>query len=230
MTKHELNAPNRLTLEGCIKSTLSSLCSFYLKSCPEKVQADFEDGILGPMLSHENPSGDNIRDELLDLKNSGSPTNFQFAPMIIACTYCAQSIKELQNGNRETAWSCLADARYWCGATNAGMGIEDARVNTIVSTRKNTSQKGNAAKGLKRQKMLDETLRLAKENLPPKKGWHSRPQVARSIRAALEVYALSIGIVLSEKRAVKTICDWLDDVAHLAPFLPPKQIKKRAPK
>lgn len=221
----EKDSPSRrkIGLSDLGPITLSNLASFYLHSRPEKNEQDFMQEIVVPMWNNDSTSGENLLEEIKAIQEKDKTANMQFASMLISCAFCVQSMKALKGNDRELAWSYMADARYWCGVVLSSKGIEVARSKTIVATRKNLAS--IAAKGKFIKKVKEEAFRLAKEKRPKTNGWRSRRHAAETIEKEVYAFAVAEKINFSEKRAFKTIYEWLREMPDAALLFPKKQGK-----
>lgn len=179
------------------------LSSYYLLITPGKTDSDFIDEVIIPVGNDSTMSGESYFEKT---RTNGAD---QYSTMLISYAYCLQSMKARNVGDRELAWSYMADALYWCGATLASKGIEDGRKRTITETKKGMSQKANSARHEKNRQIKELAFKLARENCPALNGWFSRRQAAKAIAQEIKKFADEIGNPLSNAQAEKTIYDWL---------------------
>ena len=220
----ESQRPKRaeLTLERFIDITFSNLCVFYIQENPGETSDDFREKCLKPLISADNISGDDCTEFIKKIQKEDDKANLKFGPFFISMAYCIQAKRELDNKNRENAWSYMVDARYYCGVTIASKGIEKARINTIIATRKDTASRGGEARANKFQEIINEAYRLENEMRPQLNGWKSRSQAAKAILPKVQLYAAAMNLRLSPDQAKETIYKWLKQMPNATSIFPKK--------
>ncbi|WP_114973650.1 hypothetical protein [Rhodoferax ferrireducens] len=203
------------------------LANFYIMSNPGQTEKDFIDKFVNRMSVEGSMSGDEILEDLKKIHSSGTPADFKYGPMLISCAHYVRAMKAYELNERELAWSYMADARYWCGVTLAGQGIEAIREKTIQAARKIAPSKGGTARAeIKYKEIKDEAFRLARDSRPLEKGWASRLNAARAIKKQVMAYASQKKQALSEQQAEKTIYDWLKGMPDAKSLFPDRKQAK----
>jgi hypothetical protein len=217
-----------LTLENMGQAVLATLSDYYVSSNPENKAENFIPGILNPIEQNENATGENILQDFKNRIEAGTPTNLQYASMLIGCAYCMQSSRALLKKEREHAWYYMAEARYWCGVMLASTGIEEASKNAFKAARKHIPQKGGKARAeLLYRDIKEVTFKLAREKYPPGRGWKSRREAALAIKEEVVEYSKTELEPLSPDQAFDTIYGWLAKMPDAASLFPKKNNKAR---
>jgi len=200
-----INVP---TLEELGRQVFENLCLCYLDINPGKTQQDFLDEVWNPVCFSDTSDSGELLDRLNKIPGSEFTSHPGHRPILIAVSFCGLTLNALRANTREQAWYSMAQACYWQGVAFASKGIEYARQNTIVATRKNTAAKGGNSRAANQQIIKDEAFRLARE-LRPTEGWPSRSQAVKGIQDAVSKFAKEKKRPLTVSHGPKTIDKWL---------------------
>ena len=195
---------------------------FYSELNLTDTKSDFRNDIYQPMLIDLDTSGQGVLKKMGELKASGQSVNLKLVPMLVSCAYLAQAMRDHFKNDHSTAWFYMAEASYWCGAMMATKGIEVARNNTIIATRKNTASKGGLTRAEKYNEVKDEVFRLARELCPKQKGWQSRRDASLKILMPVLTFAKDKTPSLSPAQAPQTIYNWLKEMPDSELLFPKK--------
>lgn len=100
-------------VETEVYEILYSLNLSWRELVKDEATNEFIEQIFKDMLEG-GADGDEWKQDILNQHDDNTPINFP----LISCAYCAQAL----TAPLETAWSYVADARYWEGITRASFG------------------------------------------------------------------------------------------------------------
>lgn len=196
--------------------TLCELEKCYLALNPEKSREDFIKEFINPVIFLDIFTGDNILEGMVKrqqkAQENNTPASFKNGPLLLSTAYCLQSAKQLNLDNREMAWAYMVKSSFWHGVAKASLGIEVARTKTIHATRRNTAEKGAAARKDIYAKIKQEAFRLAREKISGGELWESAREAARSIDSKVLKYSTEIKQPLKEKSSLDRISKWLGEM------------------
>lgn len=213
-----MNSQNRplrseLTLVKFVDITIANLANYFISLNPQKKERDFLEEILNVVWCADDASKEvpiEIVSAVID-----DPDNAAKSPlstMILSCVYCARAMKAYERGESDTAWSYMADARFWCGAMLSNKSVDKEYANTVIQTGKDHARSGGIAKAKKKyEKTIAEAHRLAREKRPQQNGWRSRSQAARAIKDDILKFSETEKNAkpLKTTQIMKTLDDWL---------------------
>lgn len=198
--------------EVFINLTIDELRDRYLSISPGKTSDDFNNEVILSLNQSPDVSGDEAINQYLNALKQNIKTKTSTLPLVISVAYCLQAQRALLSDDREKAWSCVAEARYWCGS----MLTKDEFETSVKDIEKATNIKKakNAADALYEQKYgkVKNTVTDLAIRLMPQDGWKSRRNASIQIFGALK----SNGELspLTETQAQITIDGWLRDMPN----------------
>ncbi|MCX4146887.1 MULTISPECIES: hypothetical protein [Paraburkholderia] len=222
------NKPQR-TFHNMAVRVIAILESHFVNTIPEKTVESFEAEILIPMLEDDSISGEGLYNEIKTQSASQPIGDPEYAAMLVACAYYAQSLKASRDNDLGLAWSYMSDACYWAGVIQPIQTIYKLREDTIQATRINgASNAGKASAKKKYEASIDVAYRLAREMRPKEKGWKSRLHAAKTIKDKVRAFSIEnkdSTTPLSEHEVLNTVYGWLDNMPDAAELFPKKPKK-----
>lgn len=212
-------------VESFINLTIDELRDRYLSISPGKTSDDFNNSVILSLDQSPDVSGDEAINRYLNSLKQNIEIKTSTLPLVISVAYCLQAQQALFNDDREKAWSCVAEARYWCGS----MLTKDEFETSVKDIEKATNIKKakNAADVLHEQKYgkVKNTATDLAIRLMPLDGWKSRRYASFQIFDALK----SSGELspLTETQAQITIDGWLKEMPNSSELFSRSKAKKR---
>ncbi|WP_186136696.1 hypothetical protein [Burkholderia gladioli] len=147
--------------------------------------------------------------------------------IVLSTTYCIRAIQAIDEGDRELAWSYLADAKYWCGVSRSDMGVDKIREEAIVATRTSAisealtskARAGAIARDNAYKSVREYVCKLARE-WKPTSGWSSRSQAVKKISAAALDFFNHNPPRLKVDGIERTLDKWLSKMPDAAELFP----------
>lgn len=200
------------SVEEFINLTIGELRGRYLSFTPGKTNEDFYNEIILNLNQSPGVSGDEAINKYLNSLEKNTEIRTSTFPLVISIAYCLEAQWALFKEDREKAWSCVAEARYWCGSMLSKdefeLSIKDVEKTTNINKAKKAAE---ARYELIYGKVKNTVLDLAVE-LKPKGGWKSRRNASMQIVDKLK----SNGELspLTETQAQITIDAWLKEMPN----------------
>lgn len=193
-----------------IDSTVFELEALYNELIAEG-SPEFNEAVV-PLFFHEKSSGGDAclaEMEKLVLENKEAAGKLgAIAPIIVSCAYCGEALRALNTGNRDLAWSLIADAQYWYGFAAFNKEASGFIKQVERNARKTTARKAGLARSGKYDPVRAEAYRLA-VTLCPKSGWPSFNNAAQVIHKAVHEFSVQVNQEISFSRSITTVSDWL---------------------
>lgn len=172
----------------------------------KKSADDLFDSFMESLWTNEDASGDFEVESYTTLLNE-SPNDagdhFFLWGMGIACAYSVESIREYESGNINIAWSLSADARYWAGMLS---GYSAATSNKDEIAKELASKYGKSGSYKRHEPMRN--LKAWAIQKYQGGAWNSANKAAHDLKALVIAHGRTIGAVLTEENAQRTIAEW----------------------
>lgn len=193
-------------MEVFINLTIDELRDRYLSINPRKTNEDFYNEIILNLNQSPGVSGDQAINAYLNSLEKTTEICASTFPLIISVAYCLEAQWALFKDDRERAWSCVAEARYWCGSMLSKdefeLSIKDVERTTNINKAKKAAE---ARYELIYGKVKNTVLDLAAQ-LKPEGGWKSRRNA--SIKIVEKLKSNGELSPLTETQAQITIDGW----------------------
>ena len=215
------NAPTMVgaPVEKFIDLIIKELTGRYLQMFPMQTSEDFYNNIVLSM-DFPNVSGDKAANQYLEALKNNIESKKAIFPLVISVAYCLQAQWALDACCREKAWSCIAEAQYWCGSMLTKDDIEISLEGVKAAAfREKAVQAVNILHDKKYGDIKKRVTELA-TSLKPKEGWKSRRDASIKIFKHLE--AISGLSPLTPTQGQITIEGWLK---HQVGFSTRKKLK-----
>jgi len=202
----ELKMRGELGLEAMIEKNHDDLREILNLFQPAENYSDFRIG-----LTKDIDDGLMTDDVLSDLWAGYAmrPSSSSFrTPLVYSCLYCLLSEIALRQGNREKAWSCISEARFYCGKLGSMNPNEENAYKAQAERHRQFAAKGGNAARDKREPARVEVRRLLGEKCPPG-GWKTEPAAIKGILKDISAFVADKKISLTEDGLPSTILSWI---------------------
>lgn len=199
-------------VELFINLTIEEVRDRYLSIYPENTSEDFDNEIILKLNQSPGVSGDEALNQYLNSLEKNIKTKTSTLPLVISVAYCFQAQWALFDGDREKAWSCVAEARYWCGSMLTKDEVELSVKGIAKATNIDKAKIAAIARHEQIYGKVKKTVLELATQLMPTNGWKSRRNASIKIVDKLK----SIGALspLTEMQAPITIDGWLREMPN----------------
>lgn len=204
------------SVEKFINLTIEEVRARYLMMYPRKTRDDFNKEVILSMNQAPNVSGDDAVGAYFNALDHDIQVRHSTLPLVISVAYCLQADWAIKEGYREKAWSCIAEARYWCGSMLTRDEIE-LSVDGIIRKSRN-EQARNAANirtNIKYGQVRKRVVELAVD-LRPANGWKSRRNASFQIFDFLKTNNELSPLTITQGST--TIDGWLKEMPNSKDF------------
>jgi len=218
------------TLNDLLALTMANLRAAYADRTKLVLTAqEFHDEVLVPIFRLD----DGESDEPLDiLMQSAAPRDREkgvehvarlpIGAIVLSATYFCRAGLARDRGQMDFAWSCLADARYWCGVAIGQKGVDAALQKSLAGVKRDLAKTGGKARADRYAPIKEFAFGLVKSQ-EPASGWKSRSQAVKKIKNEVQAYAKQAEMPLSEDQAPTTIDGWLASMPDADQIFPKKK-------
>ncbi|WP_417276607.1 hypothetical protein [Castellaniella sp.] len=144
-------------------------------------------------------------------------------PILLSATYAVSAYRESLEGNADLAWSCLADARYWCGVQFAKDGMSALFKPAVEEAKRKQAMSGGKARASRYDPIKQFAYDQVRSRSLHNGGWKSRNEAVQKIKDAVLKRSVEEKINLVPTQATKTIDKWLKEMPD-ADTLFPKRV------
>ncbi len=207
---------------------IENLQKFYLRKSSTNTQEDFK-SILEKARQVEDADGDAaiIRIANAVLSENSSIGDLTYLSMNLSLVYLRQAVGADEAGQKDAAWTCIADAMFWSGACIASIGVDSILEKAEEIVKSAAGRKARDARTMVDEPLRKLALKLLIEKKPKEKGWKSLNSAAKAIAPDILACAKQEGIYRSPDRIDKTVFEWLQQLPEAQEHFPPP---KKAPK
>lgn len=215
MLRNTLKLPrNKRTPSTAALFVLFRLRDFYSEPLPKKslngyaTEHAFIQEFIVPMLNTK-ASGDELSEKLFHLVETTDVEKIPtlFVAWVVSCGYALKAIREDKRGSHVTAWTYVNDAEFWLGIV-LGADSENKTNDDAKRLFSAMGKKGAYVRNAPNAALKEWVISRYLEGSYP-----SANKAASALKESAISHGRTIGAVLSEENAQRTLAEWIRSAA-----------------